>query len=190
MSVKSSQYEALLAEYSNCDAIVALLEQHRPYLEMLPSLRRPYDSTIAIPLPLARIREPKSSSDLSTPARAVQMSCDVAILTCDPEWKIKMEAEILVFIHRPEEDFSQLLTRWRQSQVWLDGDYEWVMPIHQQHIFSEGAERVFPLFVIFPQTPDRVRRGLAGAGLPTVVRQLEPETEEPPLASAYPAEEY
>ncbi|MBO1068768.1 MAG: hypothetical protein HEQ13_05030 [Dolichospermum sp. DEX189] len=47
------------------------------------------------------------------------LPCDIAIIMCDPEWKIKTSVEILVFIHRPHEDFSDLLGRWRQSQVYL-----------------------------------------------------------------------
>ena len=40
-SDKQSDYEASLAEYSNHTAAIALLKQYRPYLEMIPSLRRP-----------------------------------------------------------------------------------------------------------------------------------------------------
>ena len=88
---------------------------------------------------------------------------------CDPEWKIKMGAEILIFIHRPDEDFSELLTRWRQTQVLLDKDYEWLMPSRYEHILSEGVEKIYPLFVIFPETPQRIQRGLVGACLPFVI---------------------
>jgi hypothetical protein len=91
---------------------------------------------------------------------------------CDPEWKIKMGIEILVFIHRPQEDFSGLIDRWRQTQVYLDRDYEWLMPQSDRHMFSEAAEQILPLFVIFEKTPDRIKQGLAGAGLPFIVRAL------------------
>ncbi|NEO26633.1 MAG: hypothetical protein F6K03_06980 [Kamptonema sp. SIO4C4] len=178
MSVKQSFYETLLSEYCNRDAAIALLREHRPYLEMIPSLRRPYESVIVLPLPVARIRHakpPEASSRSITPNTATQMSCDLAILMCDPEWKIKMGVEILVFIHRPQEDFSDLLMRWRQAQVYLDKDYEWLMPHHYSHILSEGSEKVYPLFVVFSDTPERIQRGLAGANLPYVVRTM-PET--------------
>jgi hypothetical protein len=36
MSIKKSNYEEWLAEYSNQAAAIALLKQYRPYLEMLP----------------------------------------------------------------------------------------------------------------------------------------------------------
>jgi len=60
VSIKASNYERFLAEYSNREAAIALLKQYRPYLEMLPSLRRPEKSIITIPLPLIRILAPKS----------------------------------------------------------------------------------------------------------------------------------
>lgn len=56
MPVKQSEYEEWLATYSNHSAVLALLKQHRPYLEMLPSLRRPDESVICIPLPVVRLR--------------------------------------------------------------------------------------------------------------------------------------
>jgi hypothetical protein len=59
MPLKQSDYETLLAEYSNHDAAIALLKKHRPYLEMIPSMRRPDESVITIPLPIVRIRSPK-----------------------------------------------------------------------------------------------------------------------------------
>jgi hypothetical protein len=155
MPVKQSDYEASLAEYSNHDAAIALLKKHRPYLELIPSMRRPDESVITIPLPIVRIRHPKppvGNSISSTPSKeAVCLPCDVAILMCDPEWKVKMGAEIFVFIHRPHEDFSDLLSRWRQTQVLLDKDYEWLMPPRYQHVLSEGVDRLYPLFVLFPR---------------------------------------
>ncbi len=80
-----------------------------------------------------------------------------------------MGGEILIFIHRPEEDLSDLLSRWRQTQVLLDNDYEWVMPQYYRHIISEGAEHLYPLFVLFNQTSDHIKKGLAGAHLPCVI---------------------
>jgi hypothetical protein len=173
MHVKKSDYEVLLSEYSNHQEAIALLKQHRPYLEMLPSMRRPDESVITIPLPVVRVRGAASRSESGSIIRAsgqtISLPCDVAILMCDPEWKIKMGAEIFVFIHRPQEDFSDLLGRWRQTQVVLDKEYEWLMPLRYQHILSEGAEKIYPLFVVFAQTPDRIKRGLLGASLPFVI---------------------
>lgn len=179
MPVKQSDYEASLAEYSNREAAIALLKKHRPYLEMIPSMRRPDESVIAIPLPIVRIRHPKTLAlhngiSPTTLQGTVCLPCDIAILMCDPEWKIKMGGEIFVFIHRPHEDFSDLLSRWRQTQVLLDKDYEWLMPPSYQHILSEGDDRFYPLFVLFPETPERIQRGLLGACLPFVM--LVPET--------------
>lgn len=183
MPVKQSDYEALLAEYSNHEAAIALLKKHRPYLELIPSMRRPDESVITIPLPIVRIRNskpPAGSNNLNVTGfqGAVCLPCDIAILMCDPEWKIKMGAEILVFIHRPEEDFSDLLGRWRQTQVLLDKDYEWLMPPRYQHILSEGVDRIYPLFAIFPETPQRIQRGLFGACLPFVMQIPDSVTEE------------
>ena len=175
MSVKKSHYEASLAEYSNNSAAIALLKQHRPYLEMVPSLRRPDESVIAIPLPIVRLRN-TASTDKGRGATCVP--CDIAILMCDPEWKIKTGAEIFVFIHRPQEDFSDLLGRWRQTQVLLDKDYEWLMSPRYQHILSEGANSIYPLFVVFPLTPERIKRGLQGAYLPFVTQTLSSADEE------------
>ncbi len=183
MPVKQSDYEASLAEYSNHEAAIALLKKHRPYLEMIPSLRRPDESVIAIPLPVVRIRHPKpltgqSSVSYTALQENVCLPCDVAILMCDPEWKIKMGAEILIFIHRPHEDFSDLLGRWRQTQVMLDKDYEWLMPPRHQHVLSDGADQIYPLFVVFPGTLERIQRGLVGACLPFVMQMPEALPEE------------
>ncbi|HBE17902.1 MAG TPA: hypothetical protein DEG17_02970 [Cyanobacteria bacterium UBA11149] len=163
MPVKQLDYDTSLAEYSNRDCAIALLKKYRPYLELLPSMRRASESAIAIPLPVVRIRDSKP------PTGAICLPCDIAILMCDPEWKIKMGAEILIFIHRPDEDFSDLLRRWRDTQVLLDKDYEWLMPSRYEHILSEGVEKIYPLFVIFPETPQRIQRGLLGACLPFVI---------------------
>jgi hypothetical protein len=165
MPVQKSYYEASLAEYSNHLAAIALLKQHRPYLEMIPSLRRPDESLITIPLPIIRLRKTTSAT-----TQAICLPCDVAILMCDPEWKIKTGAEILLFIHRPYEDFSDLLGRWRQTQVFLNQDYEWLMPHRHSHILSEGANSIYPLFLIFSETSERIQRGLIGAELPFIIQ--------------------
>lgn len=188
MPVKQSDYETLLSEYSNHEAAIALLKKHRPYMEMIPSMRRPDESVIAIPLPVVRIRRPNPSTgnnNIHLPAirEAVSLPCDLAILMCDPEWKIKMGVEIFVLIHRPHEDFSDLLSRWRQTQVLLDKEYEWLMPTRYQHILSEGVERIYPLFVVFPETPERIRRGLLGASLPFVMHVPDTITQEETLES-------
>lgn len=191
MPVKQSDYETLLSEYSNHEAAIALLKKYRPYMEMIPSMRRPDESVIAIPLPVVRIRRPNPSTgnnNIHLPAirEAVCLPCDIAILMCDPEWKIKMGVEIFVFIHRPHEDFSDLLSRWRQTQVLLDKEYEWLMPTRYQHILSEGVERIYPLFVVFPETPERISRGLLGASLPFVMHVPDTITQEETLQSLSP----
>ncbi|MEG4323046.1 MULTISPECIES: hypothetical protein [unclassified Microcoleus] len=182
MSVKQSHYEALLAEYSEFSAAIALLKKYRLYMEMIPSIRRANESLISIPLPIARLREGVSYAGSGgtsiSPGQAVCLPCDLAILMCDPEWKVKIGVEILIFIHRPGEDFSALLGRWRQSQVWLDKGYEWVMPYRYRHIFSDEAEAVHPLFVLFEETSDRIQRGLMAAGLPFVVESFDSAVEE------------
>lgn len=177
MSIKTSDYEALLCEYSHREGAISLLKQYRPYLEMLPSLRRPEDSLITIPLPLVRLRYTKSNEDNGNTinwSKTISLPCDLGILMCDPEWKIKMGGEILVFIHRPDEEFSQLLSRWRKTQMYLDREYEWLMPPQEQHIFSEGADKIYPLFVVFEKTLPRIKRGLTGACLPYLIKTSEP----------------
>ena len=174
MSVKKSDYETWLAEYSTRSGAIALLKQYRPYLEALPSIRRPEQSLITIPLPVVRIRRPELDFNhplsAKTPRVATSLPCDLGILMCDPEWQIKMGAEIIIFIHRPEEDFSDLINRWRKTQVYLDQDYEWLMPPNEQHMFSEAAEEINPLFVVFEGTSDRIKQGLSGAGFPYIVQ--------------------
>ena len=177
ISIKKTDYETLLAQYSTRTGAIALLKQYRPYLEALPSIRRPEQSLITIPLPVVRLRKPELISDnplqSKTPRVATSLPCDLGILMCDPEWKIKLGTEILVFIHRPEEDFSDLIDRWRKTQVYLDRDYEWLMPPNEQHIISEAAEEINPLFVVFEGTSDRIKQGLAGAGFPYIVQSLD-----------------
>ena len=175
-------YEEVLARLSHDQDALALLKQYRPYLEMLPSLRRPEESVIPIPLPIVRLRGDTPVGNeygLAKVTETTRLPCDVAIIMCDPAWKIKTGAEILLFIHRPHEDFSDLLGRWRKSQVMLDKDYEWLMPQRYQHIFSEGASNsIYPLFIVFPETPERIKRGLHGACLPFVSQTLSSVEEE------------
>lgn len=184
MTVQRIQYEELLADYSSALGAIALLKQYRPYLELLPSMRRPEDSVISIPLPVVKFRQPvavmgtgASSTGMS---EALRLPCDIAILMCDPEWKIKTGVEIFAFIHQPQEDFSDLLGRWRQTQVYLSQGYEWTMPLRYKHILSEGAESSYPLFVVFEETPDRIKRGLRGAFLPFVTQMQSGEVDEQP----------
>ncbi len=177
MAVTQIHYEEVLAECSDHRGALALLKQFRPYLELIPSMRRPDESVITIPLPLIRLRSAVSSTaaDAQTgvlPGEVIRLPADLAVLMCDPEWKIKTGVEIFIFIHRPQEDFSALLNRWRQTQIWLNQGYEWLMPKRQQHLLSEGAEDFHPLFVLFDETPERVRRGLRGAGLPLIIQKI------------------
>jgi len=172
MSIQQVQYENLLATSSSYDGAIALLKQYRPYLEAIPSMRRPRESVVTIPLPVIKVRhsiEPTGHAGIHLHAgESVLLPCDVALLMCDPEWKIKTGVEILVFIHRPNEDFSDLLMRWRQTQILLDRGYEWLLPARYQHLLNDGADTVRPLFVVFPGSPDRISKGLKGAGLPTI----------------------
>ena len=63
-----------------------------------------------------------------------------------------------------------MLGRWRQTQVWLDNDYEWLMPLRHSHILSEGANIIYPLFVVFNDTLEHIQRGLVGAELPFIMQ--------------------
>jgi hypothetical protein len=155
-------YETLLAEYSNHEMAMLLLQQHRPYMEMVPSIRRSRESIMTLPLPAVKIRGSGS----------VVLPCDLAYLLCDPEWKIKMGGEIIVLIQRPDEHFSELLGRWRQTQVILDCDYEWHRPNYYRQIMTEGSDRLYPLFVLYPDSDQRLARGLKGAYLPFVISNL------------------
>jgi hypothetical protein len=194
MSIQKSQYEELLATYSQASEAIVLLKGYRSYLEMLPSMRRPEESVITIPLPIAKIRHvtPASSGHTNlTSVESILLPCEIAILMCDPEWKIKTGREILVFIHQPEEDFSELLGRWRRTQVLLGKDYEWVLPSRYQHILNEGAEKIYPLFVVFEETPERIKKGLKGAHLPFVTQNLvmNEEVAEDPVSEVLQTEE-
>ncbi|AFZ46983.1 hypothetical protein Cyast_1012 [Cyanobacterium stanieri PCC 7202] len=180
MSINQSDYETALADYTDRERIVTLLSQYREYLAMVPSMRRPSDSLITIPLPLAKVRHVHHSSSLASRPYAssgmsqmsvdemVSIPCDIAVLMCDPEWKIKMGVEILVFIHRPQEDFSDLLLRWRNAQTALANEYEWIMPEVNDHMFSDRAEKIHPIFVVFPHTNARILKGLKASGLPYI----------------------
>ena len=138
---------------------------------MIPSLRRAEESVVTIPLPIVRIRHttPINATNITT-VESQLLPCELVILMCDPEWKIKTGKEIFVFIHRPDEDFSDLLGRWRRTQLTLDKDYEWVMPARYHHILNDGADKIYPLFVVFEETPERLKRGLIGAHLPFAVQ--------------------
>lgn len=148
--------------------------QHRPYFEALPSVRRPENSVVAIPLPNVRSREvTETSGIIDTHYRIRQLSCDVALMMCDPEWKIKTGIEIVLFIQRPGEEFSDLLGRWRQTQMELGQGVEWLMPRKHKHLLAEGTETPHPLFVVFTDeggdldsASERAVRGLTGASLP------------------------
>lgn len=195
MSIKQAHYEEVLSDCSDQAGAIALLKQYRPYLELIPSMRRSQESLITIPLPLIRMRGSVAGSSSATKGELrvasgelVQLPCETAILMCDPEWKIKTGVELFIFIHRPQEDFSQLLGRWRQTQIWLDKGYEWLMPNRYQHILSEGAEQTRPLFVVFPETPDRIRRGLRGACLPFVTQAIDFLEDETDLLNPFSSE--
>ncbi len=169
-------YEELLADCCHYDGILTLLMQHRPYFEALPSVRRPQESMVAIPLPNVRSRETYRESDsdralVNTAYRIRPLPCDVALLMCDPEWKIKTGIEIVLFIQRPGEDFSDLLSCWRQTQKVLGQGVEWLMPRKHKHLLAEGTATPHPLFVVFTCDGDdaraeRIIRGLTGASLP------------------------
>jgi hypothetical protein len=186
MSIQKHHYESWLAEYSNASSTLALLREHRPYMEKIPSLRRLDESLIVVPFPLVRLRGGISQKGLNGievgSGETICLPSEIGIVMCDPDWKIKTGIEIFLFVHRPQEDFSELFMRWRQTQFLLDKGYEWVMPYRYRHMFCEGSERVFPLFVLFEETPDRIKRGLIGAGLPFVIQTdevvAEPEAEE------------
>jgi hypothetical protein len=179
MSIYKKNYEALLAEYSDPAVAPELLKHYRPYLEMVPSMRRPQDSVISLPLPLAKVRhdvDPHQGGYARS--EVIPLPCDIAILMCDPEWQVKLSIEICIYIYRPEEDFSDLLGRWRKTQVLLSQIYEWVMPRQYQDLFSEGEGNLYPLFVGFEGIPQRIVRGLKGANLPYIIGAPSPDLRE------------
>jgi hypothetical protein len=167
-------YESLLAEYSNHEQAIALLQQYRPYVEMVPSIRRSQESLIALPLPIIKVRQSvhhlaQQFTPIGSGSTSVLLPCDLAYLLCDPEWKIKMGGEIIVMIHRPDEHFSDLLGRWRQTQVMLDCNYEWVMPNYYRHLMTEGSDRTYPLFVLNVDSDEKISSGLTSSHLPFVI---------------------
>lgn len=180
MAIQPLQYETLLSVCTDHEGALELLKHHRPYLEAVPSMRRPEESVITLPLPNVRIRDgvhlnPHSQS--IAPGSVVTLPCDVALLMCDPEWKIKTGIEIFVYIHRPQEDFSDLLMRWRHTQILVDRGYEWLLPQRYEYLLSDGTDKTHPLFVVFPETPGHILQGLRGAGLPTILLSSDAEAE-------------
>jgi len=184
-------YEELLANCCHYDGLLFLLRQHRPYFEALPSVRRPEESMVGIPLPNVRSREVSDINGVIDKSyRIRQLPCDVAVMMCDPEWKIKTGIEIVLFIQRPGEDLSDLLGRWRQTQIELGQGVEWLLPRQHKHLLAEGTETPHPLFVVFVEQAgelasidlsacfareQRIIRGLTGAGLPVAIQAIEPE---------------
>ncbi len=153
------------------------MREYRPYFELIPSLRRPSDSLIAIPLPVVQF----TSANLTQ--THVQLQCDLALIMCDPDWKVKTGQEIFVFIHRPNENYSALLQRWRQVEVALGEEYYWLLPWKHRSIISDRGESHYPLFVTLDYSPARITKGLAGASLPhvrveTPAIESSPDTEE------------
>ena len=185
MSVLQNHYEALLASFSQHHLAVELLRHHRPYFEKIPSIRRSGESVITIPLPLVKVRQRQiTNSSHDSPYELITIPCDLAFLMCDPEWQIKTDVEIFVFIHRPAEGLSDLLRRWRETQVLLSRGYSWEMPLHHQHIFSEGVDKPYPLFVLSTETAEYIRDGLKGASLPSVITPIPGEPNDLAQASA------
>lgn len=173
MSTLQLQYDSLLSHYSNPLEAIALLREYRPYFELIPSLRRPSDSLISIPLPVVQFTSPNLTQS------HVQMQCDLALIMCDPDWKVKTGQEIFVFIHRPNEDYSALLQRWRQVEVALGEEYYWLLPWKHRSIISDRGEYHYPLFVTLDYSPARITKGLEGASLPHV-KVAGPAIEYPP----------
>jgi hypothetical protein len=175
MSLSRDPYEELLASFSHHHRAVELLRNYRPYFERIPSIRRSSESVVTIPLPVIKVRQKQlnvSKPSHETPYELIAIPCDLALLMCDPEWQIKTEVEFFVFIHRPGEELSDLLRRWRETQVLLSRGYSWEMPLRYQHIFSEGVEKPLPLFVLTTETSERIKRGLSGACLPAVTMPI------------------
>ncbi len=176
MSVQQSEYEALLAQVSHHANALELLQQYRPYLEAVPSVRQSDQSLITVPLPAIEVRrEVTPSGTHGLTYQLICLPCELAYLMYDPEWKIKTGIEIFVFIHRPEEEFSQLLGRWRQTQVLLSQGYRWRLLPRYKDTLGEGAEKAYPLFVVFADTPERIKQGLRGAYLPYATQTLQPD---------------
>jgi hypothetical protein len=179
MPAPQTHYEELLASFSHHRRAAELLRHHRPYFEKIPSIRRSEESLITIPLPIIKVKQrlfSTSHANHDTPDELITIPCDLALLMCDPEWQIKTGVEIFIFIHRFGEELSDLLRRWRETQVLLSRGYSWEMPLRYQHIFSEGADKAYPLFVLSPETSERIRRGLKGAMLPQVTLSVQEES--------------
>jgi hypothetical protein len=179
MPAHQTHYEELLASFSHHRRAAELLRHHRPYFEKIPSIRRSEESIITIPLPIIKVKQRLDSTphvNHDTPYELITIPCDLALLMCDPEWQIKTGVEIFIFIHRFGEELSDLLRRWRETQVLLSRGYSWEMPLRYQHIFSEGADKAYPLFVLSPETSERIRRGLQGATLPQVTLSVQDES--------------
>ena len=173
-------YETLLASCCHYDGILSVLNQHRPYFESLPSIRRLQESMVIIPLPNVRSREVSEiGGQIDTRYRIRPLPCDLALMVCDPEWKIKTGIEIVLFIQRSHEDFSDLIGRWRQTQVELGQGVEWLMPREYRHLLAEGTAEPHPLFVVFTaeegealHRAGRIVHGLAGSKLPVATQPL------------------
>lgn len=189
MSAPQDDYEELLAAFSHHYRAVELLRHHRPYFEKVPSIRRSAESVLTIPLPVVKVRQRYAPSLKSphhdTPYELITIPCDLALLMCDPEWQIKTDIEIFVFIHRPGEELSDLLRRWRETQVLLSRGYSWEMPSQYQHIFSEGADKPYPLFVLTPNTAKRIKQGLQGAGLANITISTQVASQNDPHLVAF-----
>jgi len=175
-------YETLLAHCCHYDGVLSVLNQHRPYFESLPSIRRLQESMVIIPLPNVRSREVSEvGGKIDVRDRIRSLPCDLALMVCDPEWKIKTGIEIVLFIQRPHEDFSDLVCRWRQTQVELGQGVEWLMPRQYRHLLAEGTAEPHPLFVVFTdkeassQRSERIIRGLVGSKLPVATHPLKEE---------------
>jgi hypothetical protein len=187
-SVLQNHYEVLLSSFSHHHRAVELLRHHRPYFEKIPSIRRSSESVITIPLPLVKVRQRQViNPNHDSPYELITIPCDLAFLMCDPEWQIKTDVEIFVFIHRPAEGLSDLLRRWRETQVLLSRGYSWEMPLHHQHIFSEGVDKPYPLFVLSTETAEYIREGLKGASLPSVTTPIPGKPKD--LAQSAPVEQ-
>ncbi len=174
-------YEELLASCCHYEGVLSILTQHRPYFEALPSIRRLQESMVIIPLPNVRSREVlEVGGQIDTRNYIRSVPCDITLMICDPEWKIKTGIEIVLFIQRPREEFSDLLRRWRQTQVELGQGVEWLMPRQYKHLLAEGTMEPHPLFVVsMPNNDDeecdravRAVHGLTGAGLPVAIHQI------------------
>lgn len=141
----------------------------------MPSIRRSQESLITIPLPLVQVNSKLIDSQRQTKEtpELISLPGNIALLMCDPEWKVKTGVEIFVFIHRPGEKFSQLLSRWRQTQILLSQGYRWQMPLGHKHIFGERADKIYPLFILSDGILERIQKGLQGAYLPVVMEMVE-----------------